>query len=100
MTPNLSLVEMAYEQEHQPDKSLGWMQRRKLTALPRALSRSELRFGFFLHFGVHMKKVTSIGGIFFKARDPIALRTSYQKHLGIDVQDWSGAAFRFIFRVK
>jgi hypothetical protein len=47
MRPNLSLVEMAYEQEHQPDKSLGWMQRRKLTALPRALSRSELRFGFF-----------------------------------------------------
>jgi hypothetical protein len=42
-----------------------------------------------------MKRVTGIGGIFFKARDPVALRTCYQKHLGIDVQDWGGAAFRW-----
>lgn len=40
-----------------------------------------------------MKRVTGIGGIFFKARDPIALRAWYQKHLGIDVQAWGGAAF-------
>ena len=42
-----------------------------------------------------MKRVTGIGGIFFKARDPAALRTWYQKHLGIDVQVWGGAAFRW-----
>lgn len=42
-----------------------------------------------------MKRVTGIGGIFFKARDPVALRTWYQRHLGIDVQDWGGAAFRW-----
>lgn len=42
-----------------------------------------------------MKRVTGIGGIFFKARDPVALRAWYQKHLGIDVQDWGGAAFRW-----
>jgi predicted enzyme related to lactoylglutathione lyase len=42
-----------------------------------------------------MKRVTGIGGIFFKAKDPVALRTWYQKHLGIDVQDWGGAAFRW-----
>jgi predicted enzyme related to lactoylglutathione lyase len=42
-----------------------------------------------------MKRVTGIGGIFFKARDPGALRTWYRKHLGIDVQDWGGAAFRW-----
>jgi predicted enzyme related to lactoylglutathione lyase len=40
-----------------------------------------------------MQRVTGIGGIFFKARDPIALRAWYQKHLGIDVQDWGGATF-------
>lgn len=42
-----------------------------------------------------MKRVTGIGGIFFKAKDPVALRSWYQKHLGIDVQDWGGAAFRW-----
>jgi predicted enzyme related to lactoylglutathione lyase len=40
-----------------------------------------------------MKRVTGIGGIFFKAQDPVALRAWYQKHLGIDVQNWGGAAF-------
>lgn len=40
-----------------------------------------------------MKRVTGIGGIFFKAKDPVALRAWYQKHLGIDVQNWGGAAF-------
>ncbi len=42
-----------------------------------------------------MKRVTGIGGIFFKARDPVALRAWYQRHLGIDVLEWGGAAFRW-----
>lgn len=42
-----------------------------------------------------MKRVTGIGGIFFKAGDPAALRAWYQKHLGIDVLEWGGAAFRW-----
>lgn len=42
-----------------------------------------------------MRRVTGIGGIFFKAQDPVALRAWYQKHLGIDVQDWGGAAFQW-----
>jgi predicted enzyme related to lactoylglutathione lyase len=42
---------------------------------------------------VHMNRVTGIGGIFFTAKDPAALREWYRKHLGIDVQDWGGAAF-------
>ncbi len=42
-----------------------------------------------------MKRVTGIGGIFFKARDPVALRAWYQRHLGIDVQEWGGAVFRW-----
>jgi predicted enzyme related to lactoylglutathione lyase len=40
-----------------------------------------------------MKRVTGIGGIFFKAKDPVALRAWYKTHLGIDVQEWGGAAF-------
>lgn len=40
-----------------------------------------------------MQRVTGIGGIFFAAKDPVALRGWYKAHLGIDVQDWGGAAF-------
>ena len=43
-----------------------------------------------------MKRVTGIGGIFFKAKDPVALRAWYQEHLGVDVQEWGGAAFRWL----
>lgn len=43
-----------------------------------------------------MKRVTGIGGIFFNAKDPEALRAWYKKHLDIDVQDWGGAAFRWV----
>ena len=40
-----------------------------------------------------MRRVTGIGGIFFSAKDPVALRAWYGKHLGIDVQEWGGTAF-------
>jgi predicted enzyme related to lactoylglutathione lyase len=40
-----------------------------------------------------MKRVTGIGGIFFKANDAPALQAWYKRHLGIDVQEWGGAAF-------
>ncbi len=40
-----------------------------------------------------MKRVTGIGGIFFKAKDPSALQAWYKRHLGIDVQEWGGTAF-------
>lgn len=43
-----------------------------------------------------MKRVTGIGGIFFKARDPLALRQWYRDHLGIDVEDWGGTAFAWV----
>src|SRR5919202_1539751 len=42
---------------------------------------------------VRMKRVTGIGGIFFKAKDAPALQAWYKRHLGIDVQSWGGAAF-------
>ena len=40
-----------------------------------------------------MKRVTGIGGIFFKAKDAPALHAWYKSHLGIDVQPWGGASF-------
>lgn len=40
-----------------------------------------------------MQRVTGIGGVFFKARDPEGLRAWYRRHLGLDVQDWGGLAF-------
>jgi predicted enzyme related to lactoylglutathione lyase len=42
-----------------------------------------------------VKRVTGIGGIFFKSRDPKALGAWYREHLGIGVEDWGGAAFRW-----
>ena len=41
----------------------------------------------------HMKRVTGIGGIFFKAKHAPSLQAWYQRHLGIEVQAWGGAAF-------
>ena len=40
-----------------------------------------------------MKRVTGIGGIFFKAKDPVVLKAWYKKHLGIDFQEWGDTAF-------
>jgi predicted enzyme related to lactoylglutathione lyase len=42
-----------------------------------------------------MKRVTGIGGIFFTAKDPAALRAWYKTHLGVDVLDWGGAVFQW-----
>jgi len=42
-----------------------------------------------------MRRVTGIGGVFLKAKDPKALGAWYKKHLGIDVQDWGGATFQW-----
>ena len=43
-----------------------------------------------------MRRVTGIGGIFFKAKDAPALQAWYREHLGIDVQPWGGAAFDWV----
>ena len=42
-----------------------------------------------------MKRVTGIGGVFFKAKDPKALAEWYRKHLGLEVEEWGGVAFRW-----
>lgn len=35
-----------------------------------------------------MKRVTGIGGLFFKTTNPKATKDWYQKHLGFDVDQW------------
>ena len=42
-----------------------------------------------------MKRVLGIGGVFFKAKDAAQLREWYGRHLGIPVEPWGGAAFRW-----
>ena len=42
-----------------------------------------------------MKRVTGIGGIFFKSKDPQALNAWYRDHLGLDVSEWGGAVFEW-----
>ena len=42
-----------------------------------------------------MKKVTGIGGIFFKSKDPNSLREWYRKHLGIESESWGGFSFNW-----
>jgi catechol 2,3-dioxygenase-like lactoylglutathione lyase family enzyme len=41
------------------------------------------------------RRVTGIGGIFFKARNPGELREWYRRHLGIPIEEWGGAVFRW-----
>jgi predicted enzyme related to lactoylglutathione lyase len=42
-----------------------------------------------------MNRVTGIGGIFIKSGDPPRLREWYRKHLGIQIEEWGGVAFRW-----
>ncbi len=42
-----------------------------------------------------MRRVTGIGGIFFKSKDPKALGEWYSTHLGLDIGSWTGVAFRW-----
>ena len=41
-----------------------------------------------------MKRVTGIGGVFFKTADPKKIKEWYAKHLGFDVTEW-GATFQW-----
>jgi catechol 2,3-dioxygenase-like lactoylglutathione lyase family enzyme len=42
-----------------------------------------------------MKRVTGIGGVFFKAADPQLLCSGNRDHLGLDITAWGGAIFRW-----
>lgn len=42
-----------------------------------------------------MERVRGIGGVFFKANDAQALSAWYAKHLGVPVEAYGGASFRW-----
>jgi predicted enzyme related to lactoylglutathione lyase len=42
-----------------------------------------------------MARVTGIGGVFLKAKDPAALKQWYVEHLGMRLEDWGGVVFRW-----
>ena len=42
-----------------------------------------------------MKRVTGIGGIFFKAQNPDKLRSWYETHLGMPIESWGGMQFHW-----
>lgn len=42
-----------------------------------------------------MARVTGIGGVFLKAKDPKAMAAWYAEHLGIKLEAWGGAKMRW-----
>lgn len=40
-----------------------------------------------------MARVTGIGGVFIKARNPDVMIAWYREHLGLDIQPWGGTTF-------
>ena len=42
-----------------------------------------------------MRRVTGLGGVFFKCSDPASLRAWYREHLGIEAEEWG---FSFLWR--
>ena len=42
-----------------------------------------------------MARITGVGGIFFKARDPNALSAWYRDVLGLAIEDWGGAMLAY-----
>jgi len=43
-----------------------------------------------------MKRVTGLGGIFFKSQNPEALCAWYREHLGLPLEEWGGAVFHWV----
>ena len=41
-----------------------------------------------------VQRVTGIGGVFLRSRDPAALAAWYAEHLGLDIEDWHGSVLR------
>lgn len=75
--------------------------RRPLAFLAALLSATSFLTGFAFNTlltpqkeAQHMKKVTGIGGIFFKCKDPKKMTEWYHKHLGLDTNPY-GATFEW-----
>ena len=48
------------------------------------------------HRALRVERVTGIGGVFLRARDPEALRSWYEANLGITVSEWGGHVFEAV----
>jgi len=44
--------------------------------------------------GLAMAKVLGLGGVFYKAEDPAAVRDWYARVLGFEIHSWGGAVFK------
>ncbi len=74
---------------------------KKITLITLALATSFF-FGFAFksittnnsNDNIQTKKVTGIGGIFFKCKDPVKMREWYQAHLGLNTNQY-GAVFEW-----
>jgi predicted enzyme related to lactoylglutathione lyase len=42
-----------------------------------------------------MARVTGIGGVFFKSKDPKELMAWYAQHLGLRLEEWGGALLKW-----
>jgi len=42
-----------------------------------------------------MARVTGVGGVFLKSKDPKALAKWYVDHLGVKLNEWGGASFEW-----
>jgi predicted enzyme related to lactoylglutathione lyase len=62
---------------------------------PAAAFWSTLSADFSFYGGQALKRVTGLGGIFFKSQNPIWLYEWYEKHLGIQRDDPSSAIFHW-----
>ena len=45
--------------------------------------------------GAPGKRVTGLGGVFFKCDDAAAQRDWYSKHLGVPMEEWGGSVFQW-----
>lgn len=44
-----------------------------------------------LYKELKMAKIIGLGGVFFKAKSPLALANWYTQYLGLDIMEWGGA---------
>ena len=63
--------------------------------MPRCEHQTQLASVENTNQGGSMKRVTGIGGLFFKSSDPKALVGWYREHLGLDVTEWGGVVFQW-----
>jgi hypothetical protein len=47
-----------------------------------------------VRFGRPVERVTGIGGVFLRARDPEALAGRYEANLGLELEPWKGSVLR------